>query len=215
MCMHACRSEISQGQGEANKQTAEASKFPSRNPEISLTPDCGCRIQGWKGDQGYGLINEDLFIVAQLHWSIAGGVSCWYLDFNIWNTHYLCFVSIQRHESGTGTLKDGQNSPTDRASEWTCASERRTNFRNGDEIDRNVERTWERKNRPVYCSSAGTKWKASKPYSDHKVSTASIVQLLSVRTPASPWPRKPSQALMFSPKPYWEDIEAQNLWRRR
>jgi hypothetical protein len=54
--VRACRSEISQGQGEANEQTAEASKFlleiPNPNSEISLTPNPLTVDAGFRAEKG-------------------------------------------------------------------------------------------------------------------------------------------------------------------
>jgi hypothetical protein len=78
---------------------------------------------------------------------------------------YVYLVSIQRHESGT--LKE-RILFSDRASESSNGlaqtKDGRTNFRNGDEIATSSVHRSARIDQ--YDSSAGTKWKVLKPYSD-------------------------------------------------
>jgi hypothetical protein len=80
--MRACMQKRDFSGSAGGEQTNSRSfEIPSRNPEISLTPDGGRRIQGWKRDQGDGLIIEDLLWLSCI--AALQGVFCLYLDFNI------------------------------------------------------------------------------------------------------------------------------------
>jgi hypothetical protein len=102
--------------------------------------------------------------VAQLHCSSAGcDVRFVYIWISIFEIPIIYVFPFLFKGTRTGRTLKERREFSDRASEWTCASEGRTNFRNVDEI---AMLSVHRSARIDHYCSAGTKWKVLKPYSD-------------------------------------------------